>query len=307
MAREAEPAVGSGDVHDDEMVLARADLDASDLLTGGPEPRHNRLMASGGPQLIALDVDGTLLDTGTPISARVVAAVRAAVAAGAHVVVTTGRTVLTTRSVLTELGLREGHALCSNGAVHIDVARGEPVAIQAFDPAPAITALRALFPAMIFAVEKVGIGTWATGAGPGEYSLGEYLLVDHHVLCSEPTPRLNGWLPDGSLEEMLRALRSLRVPGASWVHGEFGPWLTVSRQGVSKGWALEQLRIALGVPDEATLAIGDGYNDREMLRWAAHSVAMANAPSDVRDLADEVTGHVLDDGVATVLERWFRS
>ncbi|MBF6224004.1 HAD family phosphatase [Nocardia abscessus] len=267
---------------------------------------HNGLMASGGPQLIALDVDGTLLDTGTPISTRVVAAVRAAVAAGAHVVVTTGRTLLTTRPVLTELGLFEGHALCSNGAVQIDVARGEPVAIQSFDPAPAITALRALFPAMIFAVEKVGVGTWATGAGPGEYSLGEYLLVDHHVLSSEPTPRLNGWWPDGSLEEMLRALRSLRVPGASWVHGEFGPWVTVSRQGVSKGWALEQLRIALGVPDEATLAIGDGYNDREMLRWAAHSVAMANAPADIRDLADEVTGHVLEDGVATVLERWFR-
>ncbi|MGY1896855.1 HAD hydrolase family protein [Nocardia gipuzkoensis] len=81
-------------------------------------------MASGGPQLIALDVDGTLLDTGTPVSTRVVAAVRAAVAAGAHVVVTTGRTLLTTRPVLTELGLFEGHALCSNGAVQIDVAEG---------------------------------------------------------------------------------------------------------------------------------------------------------------------------------------
>ncbi|MGK8552968.1 HAD family hydrolase [Nocardia gipuzkoensis] len=263
-------------------------------------------MASGGPQLIALDVDGTLLDTGTPISARVLAAVRAAVAAGAHVVVTTGRTLLATRPVLVELGLRDGHALCSNGAVHIDVAKVEPVAVQEFDPAPAITALRALFPAMIFAVEKVGMGTWATGGGPGEYSLGEFLLVDHQVLSSEPTPRLNAWLPDGSLEEMLLALRSLRVPGASWVHGEFGPWLTVSREGVSKGWALERLRTALGVPREATLAIGDGYNDREMLCWAGHAVAMGNAPPEIRGLADEVTGHVLDDGVATVLERWFR-
>ncbi|MBF6301423.1 HAD family phosphatase [Nocardia amamiensis] len=263
-------------------------------------------MASGGPQLIALDVDGTLLDTGTPISARVLAAVRAAVAAGAHVVVTTGRTLLATRPVLVELGLRDGHALCSNGAVHIDVAKVEPVAVQAFDPAPAISALRALFPAMIFAVEKVGMGTWATGGGPGEYSLGEFLLVDHHVLSSEPTPRLNCWLPDGSLEEMLLALRSLRVPGASWVHGEFGPWLTVAREGVSKGWALERLRTALGIPLEATLAIGDGYNDREMLCWAGHAVAMGNAPAEIRGLADEVTGHVLDDGVATILERWFR-
>ncbi|MFB8277139.1 HAD family hydrolase [Nocardia colli] len=263
-------------------------------------------MANGGPQLIALDVDGTLLETGSPISERVAAAVRAAVAAGAHVVVTTGRTVLTTRSVLSELGLVEGHALCSNGAVHVDVAKGQPLTVQEFDPAPAVLALRALIPEMIFAVEKVGVGYWATGVSPGEYSLGDYLLVDHSALSSEPTPRLNGWWPQGSLAEMLLLLRELQVPGASWVHGEFGPWLTVSRQGVSKGWALERLRQALDVPSEATLAIGDGYNDREMFRWAAHSVAMANAPAAVRDLADEVTGSVHDDGVATVLERWFR-
>ncbi|MFI9505176.1 HAD hydrolase family protein [Nocardia sp. NPDC052566] len=259
----------------------------------------------GGPRLIALDVDGTLLQTGYPVSERVADAVRAAVAAGVHVVVTTGRTLLTTRPVLIELGLVEGHALCSNGAVHVDIAKGEPVAVHAFDPAPAVKALRNLFPEMIFAVEKVGIGTWATGASPGEFSIGEYLLVDHGALSSEPTPRLNGWWPAGTLDEMLRLLRCLRMPGASWVHGEFGPWLTVSRQGVTKGWALERLRAALGIPHAATLAIGDGYNDREMLRWAGYSVAMANAPGPILRLADEVTGDVAADGVATVLERWF--
>ncbi|MEV0250897.1 Cof-type HAD-IIB family hydrolase [Nocardia sp. NPDC050712] len=261
----------------------------------------------GGPQLIALDVDGTLLETGSAISARVVDAVRAAVAAGAHVVVTTGRTVLTTRPVLAELGLIDGHAICSNGAVHIDVARDEPVAVQTFDPGPAVQALRALFPEMIFAVEKVGVGTWATGLSPGEFSIGEYLLVDDGALSSEPTPRLNGWWPTGSQEEMLRLLDQLHVPETSWVHGEFGPWLTLSRRGVTKGWALERLRAALGIPHERTLAIGDGHNDREMLTWAGHSVAMGNAVDAIRDLADEVTADVADDGVAKVLERWYRA
>ncbi|TDP38687.1 hydroxymethylpyrimidine pyrophosphatase-like HAD family hydrolase [Nocardia ignorata] len=259
----------------------------------------------GAPKLIALDIDGTLLESGCPISGRVVAAVRAAVAAGSHVVVTTGRTVLTTRPVLRELGLIEGHALCSNGAVQIDVARGEPVAVELFDPAPAVGALRALFPEMIFAAERVGVGIWATGHSPGEYSIGDFQLVDHHVLSSEPTPRLNGWWPGGNLAEMVRQLDSIVVPETSWVHGEFGPWLTVSRRGVSKGWALERLRCALGVDASATLAIGDGFNDREMLRWAAHSVAMTGSPDDVLAMADEVTGHVTEDGVATVLERWF--
>ncbi|RJO70144.1 HAD family phosphatase [Nocardia panacis] len=259
----------------------------------------------GAPELVALDVDGTLLRTGSPITARVVAAVRAAVAAGTYVVITTGRTLLTTRPVFTELGLVEGHALCSNGAVHIDVARGVPVTVRNFDPAPAVSALRKLFPSMIFAVEKVGVGIWATGFSPGEFSIGDYVLVDDGALGSEPTPRLNGWWPDGSLEELLHRLRSLEVPGASWVHGEFGPWLTVAPDGVSKGWALERLRTSLGIAPTRTLAIGDGYNDREMLEWAAHSVAMSNAPADVRALADEVTADVVDDGVAVVLERWF--
>lgn len=282
-------------------------VDDRDSMAAHTHRGHNGLVVvPGGPRLIALDVDGTLQETGEPISTRVIEAVRAAVAAGAHVVVTTGRTVLTTRPVLAELGLLDGHALCSNGAVHVDVARGEPVTVQNFDPGPAVVALRKLFPEMIFAVERVGVGTWATGISPHQFVIGEYLLVDDGALSSEPTPRLNGWWPGGSLEQMLPLLHTLRVPGTSWVHGEFGPWLTVSAQGVSKGWALERLRRALGIPRAATLAIGDGYNDREMLRWAGHAVAMANAPDEVRALAHEVTGDVLADGVATVLERWFR-
>lgn len=271
--------------------------------------RHNYPVGSdgGAPQLIALDVDGTLLKTGSPISPRVGTAVQAAVAAGSHVVVSTGRTLITTRPVLAELGLSQGHAICSNGAVHVDVARGHPVAVHAFDPAPAIGALRKMFPDMIFAVEKVGTGTWASGMSPGEFLAGgEYLVVDETILGSEPTPRLNCWWPDGEPETMRGLLETLAVPDISWVYGEFGPWLTVSREGVSKGWALERLRRTLGVPRTATLAIGDSYNDREMLVWAGHSVAMANAPAEVHAFADEVTDDVADDGVATVLERWFR-
>lgn len=234
-------------------------------------------------------------------------AVRAAVAAGAHVVVSTGRPLVGTRPVLAELGLVEGHAICSNGAVQLDVAVAEPVAVHVFDPAPAVMALRKLFPEMIFAAEQVGIGTWATGMSPGEYALaGDYLVVDHETLSSRPTPRLNAWWPDGTAEVMRELLATLQVPGTSWVYGEYGPWLTATRHGVSKGWALERLRRALDVPPSATLAIGDGYNDLHMLGWAAHSVAMANAPAEVRRIADEVTDGVDDDGVAAVLERWFR-
>ena len=56
---------------------------------------------------------------------------------------------------------------------------------------------------------------------------------------------------------------------------------------------------------DATVAFGDGHNDIAMLRWAALGVAMGNAADDVRAAADEVTGSIAEDGVATVLDRLF--
>lgn len=262
-------------------------------------------MDTDRPQLIALDVDGTILQTGQPIALRVRDAVRAAAESGAHVVVTTGRTLLATKLVVRELGLDEGHTICSNGAVHADISTWEPVSVHTFDPEPSVGVLRELFPDMVLSVEKVGIGTWATGYYPGSFRLGEFRFVEDEDLSLEPTTRLNGWWPGGSLADMVALMGDRQLPGAGWVHGEFEPWLVASRHGVTKGWALERLREDLDIPHDATLAIGDGYNDCEMLSWAAHSVAMGNAVDPAREAADEVTATVEDDGVALILERWF--
>ncbi|WP_157120913.1 HAD family hydrolase [Nocardia miyunensis] len=258
------------------------------------------------PRLIALDVDGTLLRTGQSITPRVRDAVRAAADAGAHVVVATGRTLLATRMVVQDLGIGEGWTICSNGAVQANISTWQPRDVHTFDPEPSVGVLRELFPDMVLSVEKVGVGTWATGYYPGSFRLGEFRFVEDVDLSLEPTTRLNGWWPGGSLADMVAVMGERELPGAGWVHGEDEPWLVASRHGVSKGWALERLRLELDIPAKATLAIGDGYNDCEMLSWAGHSVAMGNAVDAARDAADEVTVTVAEDGVAAVLERWFR-
>jgi len=61
----------------------------------------------------------------------------------------------------------------------------------------------------------------------------------------------------------------------------------------------------LGVAQDDVLAIGDGRNDIEMLEWAGRGVAMGQAPPEVREIADAVTGSVEEDGAATELARWF--
>ena len=57
----------------------------------------------------------------------------------------------------------------------------------------------------------------------------------------------------------------------------------------------------LGVEPHSTVAIGDGSNDVQMLRWAARGVAMGHAPQGTRLAADEVTGGIEDDGALAVL------
>jgi hydroxymethylpyrimidine pyrophosphatase-like HAD family hydrolase len=76
--------------------------------------------------------------------------------------------------------------------------------------------------------------------------------------------------------------------------------------GVSKGWALERLARRLGIDRKETMAIGDNWNDVDMLEWAGQSVMMGNAAKDLRTMA-KVRGWILtqpndEDGVAVVLE-----
>ena len=75
---------------------------------------------------------------------------------------------------------------------------------------------------------------------------------------------------------------------------------------MSKASGLRHVCADLGLTAADVLAIGDGYNDIEMLRWAERGVAMGPAPAEVREAADAVTAAAEDDGVAVELARWFR-
>ncbi|HEY8371334.1 MAG TPA: HAD family hydrolase [Pseudonocardiaceae bacterium] len=257
------------------------------------------------PRLVALDLDETTVVPGSLVTPAVRRAVRRATAAGAHVVIATGRSVLGTLPVLDELGLAHGVALCSNGAVRLDVTRRQGTAVATFDPAPVVDIIDTLLPGARYGIELIGVGHRVTGEF-GAYGLSGLLVrTSRDELVAEPAARLVAWWPDAELPKVTAALNGLRLPGADWVLDHSVPWLTVVPTGVSKGAALERLRRELGVPADATLAVGDSYNDLEMLRWAAHGVAMGQAPEAVRAAADEVTATVHEDGVAHVLERWF--
>jgi hydroxymethylpyrimidine pyrophosphatase-like HAD family hydrolase len=76
--------------------------------------------------------------------------------------------------------------------------------------------------------------------------------------------------------------------------------------GVSKGWALERLAGRLGVDRKETMAIGDNWNDVDMLEWAGQGVMMGNAARELRTMAKmrgwKQAPPNVEDGVAVVLE-----
>ena len=72
----------------------------------------------------------------------------------------------------------------------------------------------------------------------------------------------------------------------------------------NKGEAIASLTAYLGLPMAATMAIGDGLNDRSMIKMAGIGVAMANATAEVKAAADYVTTSCDEDGVAVALEKF---
>ena len=78
----------------------------------------------------------------------------------------------------------------------------------------------------------------------------------------------------------------------------------VSAEGVDKGLAVRMARKALGIEKEKVCVIGDFYNDMAMFSEAGLSIAMGNAPEEVRQKADKTVSSNNEDGVAEAIEKY---
>lgn len=81
-------------------------------------------------------------------------------------------------------------------------------------------------------------------------------------------------------------------------------FLEVTHPEATKGQALDFLVRRIGTTSDQVIAMGDSYNDLDMIEYAGLGVVMGNAPEPIREIADYVTGHHQKDGVAEALERF---
>ncbi len=258
--------------------------------------------------LIAVDVDGTLLNDHHELTPRTEAAIKTAMARGVQVTIATGKSPYSTREILPRLGLTlpgvyiQGLAIVGpDGVVHsqetltpevvrlvADYVEREGLSLVAYSGARIITNRRDAFTDTTIAFHEPPaevIGSLSQQAGR--------VPINKILIMSQP-------------ERLPRAREDLaaQLDGQASLVRPLDYVLEVLPYGASKGAGLMRLLDELGIDPARVMAIGDGENDVEMLRLAGIGVAVGNAMPVAKAAANVMVGSNNDDGVAEAIERF---
>lgn len=263
-------------------------------------------------ELIALDIDGTLIGDDLVIGPDTRAAVRAALSRGVHVSIVTGRMVSSAMRFARELGLT-GPVVGYQGGL-----------IRSM-PEPGSTRLgRLLRHTPITAPTAREIVGWAMeqGLDPHINHLERFVLraddpnADDYSAFMGASAELVADLVDSIRHPVtkvlavgdpprpveLAPLARARFEGVADVTISHPKFLEFVAPGVSKGRAVRYLARRLRVRLGATLAIGDQWNDMEMLAEVGHGAAMPSAPDAVQAVARYIAPPLAEEGVARMIE-----
>lgn len=260
--------------------------------------------------LLAIDLDGTCLDSKDRLHESTLLTLRRALDAGVAVVPTTGRNLLGVPKALRTLpGVR--YVITSNGAAIYDLQEDRTIYETCIPCAQAADLLERCH--VHGAPQAVTLGKNIVDGDPliakvrrthfhdFEDSLLTHDLPAYVRDCGADVEKLHiFYLKKWKSDQILDLLR--QEPGVAF-SGTPGEHTEVVAAGVNKGSTLAHLCTVLGVAPEHTAAIGDSDNDVEMLRFAGRSFAMASAPDHVRQAAKDVTGDSDHDGVVQAVER----
>lgn len=274
-------------------------------------------MNANQTRLVALDLDGTLLDSSKRLSARNLRALERAAAAGIEIVPTTGRFFGGMPQEVRDLPFVR-YAITVNGAQVFDRAEGAVLSRAEMDAGTAVSVMETLdgFDAIYDCYQDDwGWMTESMQAKAGLYAPDAHYLKMIREL-RRPVPDLKARLAArgaGVQKVMCFARDPADLPAIRAAVSARHPTLALTQSTpnnveindalANKGEALRRLASALGFGAAGCMAFGDGLNDLSMVRAAGTGVAMANACPEVLAAADVVTLSNDDDGVAAVLEK----
>ena len=266
-------------------------------------------------KLLIVDIDGTIAGESNQVSTRVKQAIQAARAQGVRVGIATGR--------MYKSALRFHHEIEAD----MPIIAYQGAWIQ--DPATGITHRHCPVPVDIakelidyfeqpHLLDELSIHVYrddclyVRGINPdtelyiGRSGIGVTPVTDlRTVLTDRPTKLLAMSEDIDLIQHLLQDLRQRYSSEQLHITTSVPIFLETTQSGIDKGNAIDYVaKNLLGITAENVLAIGDNYNDVEMLAYAGIGVAMGNAPADVQSISDWVAPDVRADGVAVAIEKF---
>jgi Cof subfamily protein (haloacid dehalogenase superfamily) len=253
-------------------------------------------------ELLATDLDGTLLDAeGEPVALST-SGIREAIARGVKVIAATARGPKSTLYIANQVGLGP-LVVCSNGAVGIDIGTGKKIWARTMEPgwvSAMVKHLSALSKGLRFAVESI------TGFRAEPEFLKELYsfatLVDREQLTQdEPIVKIVMRHPDLDAKGLADELRPM-TPDVELLPGSTD-WVEILPKGVNKGFGVGLAADILGIPIENTAVVGDHLNDIPMFLATPNSFAVANAHEVALRTAAEIVPSNIAGGVGYLASR----
>ena len=269
-------------------------------------------------KLLILDIDGTIAGKSNQVSTRVKQAIKAAQDRGVRVAIATGRMYKSALRFHHDIGA-DLPIMAYQGAWIQDPATGT---IHRHQPVPVEIARELIdYFEQGHLLDKLSIHVYRddclyvrkinedTELYIGRSGISVYPVADlRTVLIDRPTKILAMSEDTDLIQHLLTDLRQRYQPDKLHITTSVPIFLETTQSGVNKGTAIDYVsKKFLDITAENVLAIGDNYNDVEMLIYAGIGVAMGNAPADVQSLADWVAPDIEADGVAVAIEKFILS
>ena len=268
------------------------------------------------PRLIALDLDGTLLDSEKRLSPANRAALEKAASMGIEIVPATGRFYGGMPEVIRELPFVR-YVITINGAQVFEVSTRENVYSADIPLDEAIPFYEHLDTLPV--IYDCYIDGWGRMTAAMQDRAEEFISDPHTVdmvrRLREPVPELKEYLKQNGRPLQKIQLFTRDIPLRDRLIGELAESyprfavtsslpnnIEVNSRDADKGKAIRALAAHLGIDPADTAAFGDGRNDVTMLEAAGVGIAMENACAEAKAAADMITASCDDDGVAKVIE-----
>lgn len=265
-------------------------------------------------QLIALDMDGTLLNKDKKISEKTHESIKALKEKGKKVVLATGRPYNGVKRYIKELDLldEDDYVVTYNGALVqstkdsrvlldvplnvaaykelYEVAKSLDVNIHALTDRSVMTPRDNPYTGIESRINEIPTIERPVEDTPEDELIVKVMFIDDPEKLDEIIPKIPEWV-----KEKYSILRSAPY------------FLEFLDPRVNKGAGVHAIAKALGLKQQQVICVGDAGNDIAMIEYAEIGVAMGNASEDVKEIADYITKTNCQDGVAHVIDKFMLS